>query len=164
LTMTDLSKRKVLVGATASGAAVGVAATGKAVSSGNPDRPPEGQINAKRPTSMSDPCAQNPTLAGQFPSFENPPATDVNGMPLVWTSFDNAHTRCQNGGWAGEVTQDDFAISEDISGVSMRLAANGVREMHWHQQAKWAIMMDGKALSGSRGDHGRLRDGEKKIA
>jgi oxalate decarboxylase len=142
--MTDLSRRKILVGAAASAAALGVAATAKAASFGNPDRPPEGAINGKSPTSLNDPGPQNPALANQFPSFQNPPATDINGMPLFWASFNNAHTRYQNGGWAREVTQDDFAISEDISGVNMRLAANGIREMHWHQQAEWAIMLDGK--------------------
>ena len=142
--MTDLSRRKMLVGAAASAAALGVAATAKAASFGDPDRPPEGEINAKSPTSLSDPGPQNPTLARQFPSFQNPPATDINGMPLFWASFNNAHKRYQNGGWAREVTQDDFAISKDISGVNMRLAANGIREMHWHQQAEWAIMLDGK--------------------
>jgi oxalate decarboxylase len=142
--MTDLSRRKVLVSAAASAAALGVAATAKAASFGNPDRPPEGQINGKSPTSLSDPGPQNPAIANQFPSFQNPPATDINGMPLFWASFNNAHKRYQNGGWAREVTQDDFAISEDISGVNMRLSANGIREMHWHQQAEWAIMVDGK--------------------
>jgi oxalate decarboxylase len=44
---------------------------------------------------------------------------------------------------AREVTQADFAISKDISGVNMRLTAGGIREMHWHQQAEWAIMLDG---------------------
>jgi oxalate decarboxylase len=142
--MTDLSRRKVLVGAAASAAALGVAATAKAASFGNPDRPPEGLINAQSPTSRSDPGPQNPAIANQFPSFQNPPATDINGMPLFWASFNNAHKRYQNGGWAREVTQDDFAISEDISGVNMRLSANGIREMHWHQQAEWAIMVDGR--------------------
>jgi oxalate decarboxylase len=141
--MTDLSRRNMLVGAAASAAALGVAATAKAASFGNPDRPPEGQINAKSPTSLNDPGPQNPGIANQFPSFQNPPATDINGMPLFWASFNNAHRRFQDGGWAREVTQDDFAISEDISGVNMRLSANGIREMHWHQQAEWAIMVDG---------------------
>ncbi len=142
--MTDLSRRKILVGAAASAAALGVAATARAASFGNPDRPPEGRINAKNPTSMDEPGPQNPVLASQFPSFQDPPATDVNGMPLFWASFNNAHKRIQNGGWAREVTQDDFAISQDIAGVNMRLAANGIREMHWHQQAEWAMMLDGK--------------------
>ncbi|MFL9902405.1 oxalate decarboxylase family bicupin [Paraburkholderia fungorum] len=142
--MTDLSRRKMLVGAAASAAALGVAATAKAATFGNPDRPPEGVINALSPTSRTDPGPQNPAIANQFPSFQNPPATDINGMPLFWASFNNAHKRYQNGGWAREVTQDDFAISEDISGVNMRLGTNGTREMHWHQQAEWAIMLDGK--------------------
>ncbi|PXV53324.1 oxalate decarboxylase [Dyella jiangningensis] len=143
--MTDITRRKLLVNAAASAAALGVAASAKAFPTfGNPDRPPEGRINAKSPSSLSDPGPQNPAIANQFPSFQDPPATDINGMPLFWASFNNAHKRYQNGGWAREVTQDDFAISEDISGVNMRLAANGIREMHWHQQAEWAIMLNGK--------------------
>jgi oxalate decarboxylase len=155
--MTDLSRRKMLVGAAASAAALGVAATAKAASFGNPDRPPEGEVNAKSLTSRTDPGPQNPAIANQFPSFQNPPATDVNGMPLFWASFNNAHKRFQDGGWAREVTQDDFAISEDISGVNMRLSANGIREMHWHQQAEWAIMVDGKCRITILDEQGRAQ-------
>lgn len=142
--MTDFERRKMLIGAATTAAALGVAAVAQAATFGNPDRPGEGRINALSPSSRSDPGPKNPELMKQFPSFQDPPATDVNGMPLFWASFNNAHKRYQNGGWAREVTQDDFAISEDISGVNMRLAANGIREMHWHQQAEWAIMLDGK--------------------
>jgi oxalate decarboxylase len=142
--MTALSRRNILVGAAASAAALGVAGAAKAGTFGNPDSPAEGRINGKSRTSLDEPGPQNPALAGQFPSFQDPPATDVNGMPLFWASFNNAHKRYQNGGWAREVTQADFAISEDIAGVNMRLSENGIRELHWHQQAEWAIMLDGK--------------------
>jgi oxalate decarboxylase len=142
--MTDLSRRKMLVGAAASAAALGVAATAKAASFGNPDNPAEGAINAKSPTSLSDPGPQNPGLASQFPDTGNPPPTDVNGMAEFWASFNNAPKRIQNGGWARQVTQEDFAISTEISGVNMRLAENGIRELHWHQQAEWAVMTNGK--------------------
>ena len=47
--------------------------------------------------------------------------TDVGGLPLDWASFNNAPRRIQNGGWARQVTVDDFAISKEISGVNMRL-------------------------------------------
>jgi hypothetical protein len=47
---------------------------------GNPDRPPEGKINDKSPTGLDDPGPQNQALASQFPNFQDPPATDVNGM------------------------------------------------------------------------------------
>ena len=139
--MPNMSRRKIL-----SAAAIGSAAAtaAHAASFGNPDRPPQGAINAHTPSSLTNPGPQNPALAGQFPSFQDPPATDVDGMELFWASFNNAHKRIQNGGWAREVNQSDFAISETISGVNMRLAAGGVRELHWHQQAEWAVMVAGK--------------------
>jgi oxalate decarboxylase len=122
---------------------------------GNPDRPPEGRINGKSPSSLDDPGPQNPALASQFPSFQDPPATDVNGMQLFWASFNNAHRRYQNGGWAREVTQEDFAISKDFSGVNMRLGQNGIRELHWHQQSEWAIVTDGVCRISILDEHGR---------
>jgi oxalate decarboxylase len=62
---------------------------------------------------------------------------------MDWESFNNAPKRVQNGGWAREVTQKDFAISDTITGVNMRLTAGGIRELHWHQAAEWAIMTYG---------------------
>lgn len=142
--MTNLSRRKMLAGTAGALAAAGIAVSAKAVSFGNPDSPAEGAVNARNPQSLTDPGPQNPALMKEFPSFQSPPATDINGMPIFWASFNNAHKRIQNGGWAREVTQEDFAISETISGVNMRLARGGIREMHWHQQAEWAFMLDGR--------------------
>ena len=62
---------------------------------------------------------------------------------MDWASFNNAPKRVQNGGWARQVTQKDFAISDTITGVNMRLTAGGIRELHWHQAAEWAIMTYG---------------------
>ncbi len=142
--MTNLSRRKMLAGTAGALAAAGIAVSAKAASFGNPDSPAEGAVNARNPQSLTDPGPQNPALMKEFPSFQSPPATDINGMPIFWASFNNAHKRIQNGGWAREVTQEDFAISETISGVNMRLARGGIREMHWHQQAEWAFMLDGR--------------------
>jgi oxalate decarboxylase len=115
----------------------------KAGSFGNPDEPPQGAINVKGPGNLADPGPQNPALGGQFPSAQSAPATDVGGMPLTWASFNNASKRIQNGGWARQVTVEDFAISKEISGVNMRLTAGGIRELHWHQASEWAIMTYG---------------------
>ncbi len=136
-----ISRREVLA-ATAAGAVMS-AATARAASFGNPDEPPQGAINAKNPGSVTDPGPQNPAVVGQFPSAVSPPATDVGGMPMTWASFNNAPRRIQNGGWARQVTQADFAISETIAGVNMRLAVGGIRELHWHQAAEWAFMTYG---------------------
>jgi len=111
---------------------------------GNPDQPPQGAINAKgNPASLTDPGPRNPAIGGQFPSAQSPPATDVGDMPMFWASFNNAPKRIQDGGWARQVTQFDFAIAEEISGVNMRLTAGGIREMHWHLAAEWGFVSYG---------------------
>jgi oxalate decarboxylase len=110
---------------------------------GNPDLPPQGAINADNKASLTDPGPQNPVLGTQFPSAQFPPPTDVSDMPMFWASFNNAPKRVQNGGWARQVTQFDFAIAEEISGVDMRLTAGGIREMHWHLAAEWGYVSHG---------------------
>ena len=136
-----ISRREVLA-ATAAGAVMG-ATTARAASFGNPDEPPQGAINAKNPASVSDPGPQNPAIAGQFPSAVSQPPTDVGSLQMTWASFNNAPRRIQNGGWARQVTQDTFPISNTIAGVNMRLSAGGIRELHWHQAAEWAFMTYG---------------------
>ncbi|WP_158915140.1 cupin domain-containing protein [Caulobacter sp. S45] len=142
--MTEMSRRNLLTATAVGGAVAAVGTAANAAVFGNPDRPPQGAINVANPVTLKNPGPQNAALADEFPSFQNPPATDVDGMDLFWASFNNAHKRIQNGGWAREVTQADFAISEAVSGVNMRLGPGGVRELHWHQQAEWAVMTDGK--------------------
>src|SRR6202011_118844 len=138
-----ISRRDMLV-ATATSAMV-TAASAEPATFGNPDEPPQGAINAKNPASLTDPGPSNPAIASQFPSAQSPPPTDVGDMPMFWSSFNNAPRRIQNGGWARQVTQADFAISEEISGVNMRLTRGGIREMHWHQAAEWAFVTKGAA-------------------
>ena len=136
------SRRDVLAGSAAAAAMTASAARGATF--GNPDEPPQGAVNAKGPGNLADPGPQNPAIGNQFPSAQFPPATDVGGMPMDWASFNNAPKRVQNGGWARQVTVEDFAISREISGVNMRLTSGGIRELHWHQAAEWAIMTYGK--------------------
>src|ERR1700720_654822 len=137
------SRRHVLATA-AAGVAMSTTAAA-AASFGNPDDPPQGAINAKNPVSVTDPGPQNPPIRDQFPSAFSPPPTDVGSMPQIWASFNNAPRRIQDGGWAREVTQADFAISTTIYGVNMRLSAGGIREMHWHPNAdEWQYWIKGK--------------------
>lgn len=111
---------------------------------GNPDLPPEGEVNTVgNPASLTMTGPQNPALAAQFPSQLHAPATDVSTQPFFWSSFNISPRRVQDGGWAREVTQPDFAISDEIAGVNMYLEAGGIRELHWHQTAEWALMTRG---------------------
>jgi oxalate decarboxylase len=112
---------------------------------GNPDLPPQGRVNtAGNPESLRSDGPRNEVIESQFPSQTDPPATDISTQPFFWSSFNISPKRIQNGGWARELTSEDFAISDEIAGVNMHLAPGGIRELHWHQTAEWAIMTRGK--------------------
>jgi oxalate decarboxylase len=132
-----------MLAATAAGGAAIAATIAKGASFGNPDLPPEGAVNVADPRALTIPGPHDASLAGQMPAFLEPPPTDVGSLPEFWASFNLAPRRIQDGGWGRQVTQADFAISSEISGVNMRLSAGGIRELHWHQQAEWAIMTYG---------------------
>jgi oxalate decarboxylase len=141
--MENPTRRDVLA-ATAGGGVITVAGTAYAQVFGNPDMPPQGEINTeKNPASKAIIGPNNPALSRQFPGALSPPATDVGTLPMFWASFNNAPRRVQNGGWARQVTQFDFQISETIAGVNMRLTRGGIRELHWHQSAEWAYVTAG---------------------
>jgi oxalate decarboxylase len=153
--MDQLSRRRWMAATAAAGVAT-AAATARAASFGNPDEPPQGAVNTTgNPASAADPGPQNPALTNQFPGAFSPPATDVGSMPMFWASFNNAPRRIQDGGWARQVTQADFAISESISGVDMRLTRGGIREMHWHLAAEWAFVTKGACRITTIDDQGR---------
>jgi oxalate decarboxylase len=145
-TMVDVARRKLLGGAAAGVgglAAASVLSTARAQGFGNPDTPPQGAVNATNPASLTDPGPQTPAIADQFPAAVSPPATSTNDMQQFWASFNNAAKRIQNGGWARQVTEADFAISTTIAGVNMRLTSGGIRELHWHTFAEWAYVTYG---------------------
>jgi oxalate decarboxylase len=153
--MGPVSRRNLLAATAASGMAT-AAVTARAATFGNPDEPPQGAINTKNnPASAADPGPQNPVITSQFPGAFSPPPTNVGSMPMFWASFNNAPRRIQDGGWARQVTQADFAISESISGVNMRLTRGGIREMHWHLAAEWAYVTYGVARITTIDDQGR---------
>jgi oxalate decarboxylase len=138
----------------AAGAMVPAGTAVRAAEFGNPDAPPQGAVNAS-PGSTADPGPRNRELARQFPAAFSPPPTDVGSLPQFWASFNNAPRRIQNGGWARQVTQADFAIADTISGVNMRLASGGIRELHWHLAAEWAYMTYGACRITVLDDKGR---------
>ena len=101
--MREFSRRNILAATTVAGATTAISAAARAAQFGNPDRPPEGAVNVTNPKALTNPGPQNPTMAGQIPSAGNPPPTDVNGMPMFWSSFNIMHKRIQDGGWARQV-------------------------------------------------------------
>jgi len=96
--------------------------------------------------SRSDPGPANPGLDGQNPDSIWPPATDSKSLVQNFKyPFSFANKRTYEGGWSREVTIRELPVSKDMAGVNMRLTAGGVRELHWHTSAEWAIMLYGTA-------------------
>ncbi len=105
----------------------------------------ESAYQAVSERSKSDPGPTNPGIDAANPDSNNPPPTDAGGVQTFKYPFSFAHKRLQEGGWSREVTQRELAISKTLAGVDMRLTAGGVRELHWHTAAEWAIMLYGTA-------------------
>lgn len=97
------------------------------------------------PHSISDPGPQNSLASSQAPSSELPPSTDRGDVSNFWFPFSRAHKRIQVGGWARQVTVHDIPIATTLAGVNMRLISGAIRELHWHKESEWAIMLYGNA-------------------
>jgi oxalate decarboxylase len=96
--------------------------------------------------SRSDPGPANQGLDAQNPDSIWPPATDSKSLVQNFKyPFSFANKRTYEGGWSREVTVRELPVSKTLAGVNMRLTAGGVRELHWHTSAEWAIMLYGTA-------------------
>jgi oxalate decarboxylase len=90
-------------------------------------------------------AARNEPLDRENPDLLAPPSTDAGELPNLKFSFAAAHTRISSGGWARQVTVHELPVSTTIAGVDMRLEPGGIRELHWHPAAEWALMLAGTA-------------------
>jgi oxalate decarboxylase len=135
-----ISRRGIFELGSAALAAVAVAAPGKAAGS-----PQEQHPNNHNVPNETDPGPKNRPLATENPDSVWPPKTDNGTVKPFKYSFDLARKRIESGGWTRQVAVRDLPISKSMAGVEMRLTAGGVRELHWHVEAEWAIMLYGNA-------------------
>ncbi|MBU5468039.1 cupin domain-containing protein [Virgibacillus sp. MSJ-26] len=89
--------------------------------------------------------AHNVEVERQNPDMLTPPDTDSGTMPSLKWPYALSHTRNEHGGWSREVTTRELPESTTIAGVNMHLEPGGVRELHWHKEAEWALMIKGSA-------------------
>lgn len=87
---------------------------------------------------------RNPEIESQNPDIFLPPVTDNGGIPNLKFPFSMAHNRLEDGGWAREVTCREMGALKELAIVNMRLPTGVVREMHWHKEAEWAYVLQGK--------------------
>jgi oxalate decarboxylase len=93
----------------------------------------------------TDPGPKNVSLADQNPDSNWPPSSDHGTVKPFKYPFALARKRLEEGGWTRQVTVRELPVSTAMAGVEMRLTAGGVRELHWHVEAEWAIMLYGHA-------------------
>jgi len=87
---------------------------------------------------------RNIELDKQNPDMLLPPDTDNGSIPNLKFSFGMAHNRIEEGGWAREVTERELPAAKGLAGVDMRLDSGVVRELHWHKEAEWGYVLEGK--------------------
>jgi oxalate decarboxylase len=103
----------------------------------------------------AQPGPNNTSLDEENPSSVWAPATDAGGQPPFKYSFSLSHKRIEEGGWTRQVSVRDLPISKKMSGVQMRLTKGGIRELHWHVGAEWALMLYGSARITAVNQEGR---------
>jgi len=143
--MNGLSRRNILAAAAASGLAATAAQAQSVDQAQQPIRGPKGG---------TDPGPENRLLDRQNPDIFIPPAQDHGTLPNLRWSFSDSHMRLEWAGWTRQTTERELGISTDIAGVNMRLNTGGVRELHWHKEAEWAIMLTGTARITAVDEHG----------
>ena len=140
-TNADVSRREAFgLGSAALAVALAVAGSKEAAAAPQTLKPA-----AHNAPNEIDPGPQNLPLAAENPDSEWAPPTDSGTIKPFKYSFSLAHKRVESGGWTRQVTARELPISTAMAGVEMKLTAGGVRELHWHVEAEWAIMLNGSA-------------------
>lgn len=89
------------------------------------------------------------------PDILVPPPSDSGTMANMRFSFSDAHQRLEVGGWAREVTNREIPASMDVAGVNMALEPGAYRELHWHKEAEWGLVLVGSCRVTAIDEHGR---------
>ena len=146
-----MKRREFIAGsaAGAAGALAGSAGLQSALAATTAPEPVEGQDGA----SILGP--RNPPLQRENPDLIAPPSTDEGSVPNAKFSYSAAHNRLTEGGWAREITTRELPIATDLAGVNMRLKPGGIRELHWHTEDEWALMIAGRARVTAVDEDGR---------
>lgn len=88
---------------------------------------------------------------GHAAGYDVAPASDFlktiprkPGDSVAFTAaLDKAPIKATSGGWAREITTRSLPIASNIAGAHLFINAGGAREMHWHNAAEWAYVVDG---------------------
>ncbi|HWD76739.1 MAG TPA: oxalate decarboxylase family bicupin [Solirubrobacteraceae bacterium] len=140
--MSGLSRRQFIGGSTA-------ATVAASLTRANVPEPERGNTGGTIPGPINNPVdRENPDLLA-------PPSTDAGLLPNLKYSMSDAHMHLLDGGWSRQVNMQQLPIATTLTGVEMRLEPGAIRELHWHLQSEWALMLTGRAQVTAVDDHGR---------
>ncbi len=134
--MEPITRRTIL--AAAGSGAMATQVVGRAVAQGLP-QPVRGGRGA------SDPGPRDALLDAQNPDLFAAQPTDKGDLPNLKWPFGLSHNRLQPGGWARQTTIRELPVSTAMAGVNMRLEPGAIRELHWHKENEWSLMLNGNA-------------------
>ncbi|MGB6686761.1 MAG: cupin domain-containing protein [Terracidiphilus sp.] len=138
---TEILSRRRFLGASSAAVALAAGLPLAGAAQQTPDKSGDSHTGQNE----TQPGPKNPVLDQAEPDSVYPPETDAGGQPPFKYPFSFAHKRIEAGGWTRQVTVRDFPISKKMAGVEMRLIKGGIRELHWHVGAEWAIVTAGSA-------------------
>lgn len=74
-----------------------------------------------------------------------PPGTDSGDVPNAKWPFGLSHNRhgLAGAGWARNQNVGQLPVATSMAGVDMRLEPHAYRELHWHKQGEWALLLNG---------------------
>ncbi|KAK8255713.1 RmlC-like cupin domain-containing protein [Phyllosticta capitalensis] len=74
-----------------------------------------------------------------------PPGTDKGDVPNAKWPMGISHNRAglKSAGWARQQNVNELPVATAMAGVDMRLEPHAYRELHWHKQDEWALMLNG---------------------
>ncbi|RAR01811.1 Bicupin, oxalate decarboxylase/oxidase [Stemphylium lycopersici] len=86
-----------------------------------------------------------------------PPGTDKGEVSNAKWPFGLSHNRhgLAGAGWARSQNTDQLPISVAMAGTNMRLSPHAYRELHWHKQGEWALMLNGSSRIASMNEAGQ---------
>jgi oxalate decarboxylase len=138
---TETLTRRRFLGASSAAVAIAAGLPMAARAQQTPDKSGDKHSGANE----TQPGPRNAALDQAEPDSVFPPETDAGGQPPFKYPFSFSHKRIEAGGWTRQVTVRDFPLSRKMAGVEMRLVKGGIRELHWHVGAEWAILTAGSA-------------------
>ncbi|HEX2943767.1 MAG TPA: oxalate decarboxylase family bicupin [Rhodopila sp.] len=140
----DPMTRRMILAASAAGGTLGTAnalaqGSGQGSNQGNVPQPIRGKQGA------TDLGPRSVDVDRHNLDMLRPPATDAGDVPNLKWPFGLSHNRLSAGGWARETTIRELPVSKAMAGVNMRLTAGSIRELHWHKEDEWSLMLKGNA-------------------